>query len=328
MVLSDTGSEENNSTLHQGKKYMVYDCSYAHGRECGGWSDRLSGMLSVYVISIMTNQTFLVNHDKPCPLQKFLDFRDHNWIYNQESLKKNNLSHQYLSFFCNVPAAVKSHRMKRLIVTFNRDVNFVRMNWDYTEHFRSMKGTGKVVPWITTLQYADIYKHFFNSLFKLKKEMSDYLDHVRGHKHFACAHIRMGESGMVRTTPAELGDIWRFLKKKEKQKFSIFVATDSNLVKKKARELFSRSLVDIHGVITHIDITNKDDQCAGFRKAILDFFMLTLCEELIITRSGFGIIAAYLRQHHTLYCLTRSGVVRCTRLTIHNIFPTPILSPF
>ncbi|XP_021373521.1 uncharacterized protein LOC110463338 isoform X2 [Mizuhopecten yessoensis] len=308
--------------------YMVYDCSNAHHGECGGWSDRLSGMLSVYVIALVTNQTFLVHHDNPCPLQDYLDYKGHNWVFNQARMEAKQLSHQYLPFYCKVPVAIRSNRLDRLFVTFHKEINFVRMNWDYTEHFRASKGIGKTVPWITTLQYSDIYKHFFNSLFVLKKELNDNLDSIKRQKQFACAHIRMGESGTVRTTLPQLVDIWRFLKQKERQKFSIFVATDSNSVRKKANKLFPRSIVDIDGIITHIDITKKGDLCAGFRKAMLDFFMLTRCEALLITRSGFGILAAYLREQHKLHCLTPNGVVSCTRFTIHDIYPTPILSPF
>ncbi|XP_033754087.1 uncharacterized protein LOC117337290 [Pecten maximus] len=315
--------------LRKGKDiYMVYDCSNVYAGECGGWSDRLSGMLSVYVISLITNHTFLVRHNKPCPLEDYLDYNAHNWVFDKALVERGHLSYQYISYYCKVPTVVRSHRRERLAVTFNKDINFVRVNWDYTDHFRATKGIGKLVPWITTLQYSDIYRHFFNSLFKIKKEISDYLDIVKGEKKLACAHIRMGESGMTRTTLPELVDIWRVLKQMEKRKFSIFVATDSNLVKRKAKALFSRSSVEIDGVITHIDVTKKGDLCGGFRKAVLDFFMLTRCEELVITRSGFGIMAAYLRRRDKLHCLTPNGVVSCTRFTIHNIYPSPILSPF
>ncbi|XP_069135871.1 uncharacterized protein [Argopecten irradians] len=307
-------------------RFIVYDCSKTYAGECGGWSDRLSGMLSTYVISLLTNQTFLVRHNKPCPLEDYLDYRHHNWVFDPDLVEE--LNHQYLPYFCKVPTSVRSHRRELLAVTFSKDVNFVRMNWDYTEHFRATKGIGNVAPWITTLQYSDIYRHFFNSLFKLKQEMIDLLQDIKGDKKLACAHIRMGEQGIVRTTLPELDYIWKILKQREKQKFSVFIATDSNLVRRKAKSIFARSMVEIEGIITHIDVTKKGDVCAGFRKAVLDFFMLTLCEELVITRSGFGIMAAYLRERDKLLCLTPNGVAPCTRYTIHDIYPSPILSPF
>lgn len=147
----------------------------------------------------------------------------------------------------------------------------------------------------------------------------------------ACAHVRMGkrfDGEQVRTTLSQFVEIWRFLKKMEKKKFNIFIATDSVNVAKRARKLFSTSLVEIAGNITYMDVTVKEDICDGFRKSLLDFLVLTKCDVLVLTRSGFGILAANLRNDQSeLHCMTPTGLVGCTRLTVHGLYPTLLLSP-
>ena len=44
------------------EQYLVYECKF----HCGGWADRLKGIMSVYALSLLTNRRFLIDIRTPC----------------------------------------------------------------------------------------------------------------------------------------------------------------------------------------------------------------------------------------------------------------------
>jgi hypothetical protein len=53
------------------KKYIVYECT--NENICGGWGDRLKGIMSAYAISLLTDRYFLIYHVRPCLLTNFFE---------------------------------------------------------------------------------------------------------------------------------------------------------------------------------------------------------------------------------------------------------------
>lgn len=45
-------------------KYVIYECT--NENLCGGWGDRLKGIMSSYAWSLITNRKFLIKHTRPC----------------------------------------------------------------------------------------------------------------------------------------------------------------------------------------------------------------------------------------------------------------------
>ena len=72
----------------------------------------------------------------------------------------------------------------------------------------------------------------------------------------------------------------------------IYIATDSDAVKEAAKSKFSKRFVYIHGRIMHIDKMADDEECSGFHKVVSDFCVLSTCDVLLMTRSGFGRLAS------------------------------------
>ena len=66
-------------------------------------------------------------------------------------------------------------------------------------------------------------------------------------------------------------------------------------VQKKVKASFPETFVETTGPITHIDKYEGQDACTGMGRAILDQYILSLCDILIISESGLGRIAAFMR---------------------------------
>lgn len=52
------------------ERFMIYACS-GPGL-CGGWGDRLRGLYSVYLLSVLQNRSFGIEMNRPCPIEKFI----------------------------------------------------------------------------------------------------------------------------------------------------------------------------------------------------------------------------------------------------------------
>ncbi|OWF54905.1 uncharacterized protein LOC110466771 [Mizuhopecten yessoensis] len=314
------------------KGYIVYDCGDQNPGPCGSWSERMSGMFSAYVISVLLNKHFLIRYTRSCNLTDFLIPNSTDWRYNSSILAGRSWDYQNL--VSKTPSAIKKNNLKSLHNLFTNDVNFVRMNWDYTNYFRYFENLPRVIPWVLELHFADIYLQFFNTLFKPTKVITEAVDKiVQNVTKLACAHISMEGSntkigGEKHRDKKQLKHVWNLLKTMTKNNYSIFVATDAQSVQNTAKELF-KNLLETKGRIVNTDRhASGDGSVSAFRKTVLDFFVLTKCDVLILTNSGFGMMSAFLNnKNSTLYCLTPHEVLPCSRYTIHSFYPDEILSP-
>ena len=94
-----------------------------------------------------------------------------------------------------------------------------------------------------------------------------------------------------------------------------FVTADSDVFINKAAKVFGRRFVRTNGTFVHVDRpgTNRQAACDGFTKVLVDNYLLSTCDVLVISKSGFGRQAAYLRgTDRGLYCMLLNGtVVKC-----------------
>ena len=102
------------------KKYVVYECT--NEILCGGWGDRLKGIMSAYAISLLTDRYLLIYHVKPCLLNQFFepsiyfinktinyDQASKKWYLNNEDFRKSlsyfnafNLTSKYITIRNNL----------------------------------------------------------------------------------------------------------------------------------------------------------------------------------------------------------------------------------
>lgn len=116
-----------------------------------------------------------------------------------------------------------------------------------------------------------------------------------------CAHVRFGRNPTIpmdepfdSITPDDIPKLLAFMKSKDKRGTShIFLASDNDAVKTEFRKVFGNRFLDYGGKIMHIDRQrNERNACAGFESALLDQLILSVCDVLIVSRSGFSIHAS------------------------------------
>lgn len=83
---------------------------------------------------------------------------------------------------------------------------------------------------------------------------------------------------------------------------------------------FRGMVLEMPGPITHIDKSTGKDICAGFVRAILDQIALSTCDVLVISESGLGKIAAFLRNTDDELYLFHNGKVQ--QFTRQMSFPS------
>ncbi|XP_069114288.1 uncharacterized protein [Argopecten irradians] len=313
-----------------GERFIVYDCSYSWEGDCGGWSDRIAGILTTFIISILAKRRFLVNFDKPCYLEDYFAPSYFSWRYEVSTVW--NKSSSFHKLRNNNYKQIEKYLFGREDINtyFTEDVVYLRMNWDFLRDFKSRPGIGKDVPWITKYHQADIYKHFIDVFFKLPPTseiaISERIRANRKRSKLACVHIRHGTNPNMprdnKRPDQPLDVLWGHFDKLNKDEYDLFVASDTDSVKGIAKVRYPGNIIDTPGNITHIDQPHKNDERQGFVKQLLDFYTLVSCDILIIPSSGFSMLAAFVRSTDTgLYCWRGQDIIPCSRYTIGDIFP-------
>ncbi|XP_069107025.1 uncharacterized protein [Argopecten irradians] len=323
----------NNSTY---PSYLVYDCSREWRGDCGGWSDRLVGIMTTFAISILTKRHFRIHFDKPSLLHDHLVSSNFDWRYNSSAL--TNGTHSYHNLLHNNHKRVVKYLTgeKDISSYFKHDVSFVRMNWDLTYNIRQRPNVASEIPWITHYHQADIYKHLYKFMFELSPQFVNVLNshHIAQRKRnkIACAHIRVGQNPNMpldAVGPVKfLEPLWKFFDSLNHDEYDLFIASDTDSIKYVAKARYPGNMIDTPGNITHIDQPHINDPDDGFQKQLLDFHILVNCDILIVPASGFSILAAFIRNTDSgLYCWKGKELLPCSRYTILDIFPGGKFNP-
>ncbi|XP_033754575.1 uncharacterized protein LOC117337619 [Pecten maximus] len=304
--------------------YIVYDCSIKYAGMCGGLADRLSGILSTFGLAIISRRHFKIRHDKPCALDNYLEPHKYDWKLNESIIP---ITAQFMNLIDNNSyhlrvSAVKTNHLDNV---FRNDVTLIRMNWDMTQDFRLRPNITDDFPWITKLQYADIYSELYHYLFKPGKIVLDkFADIEKRRKHglLACSHARAGDN-----RNADFTRIWKFLSNLDSSKYDIYLASDQQYVRDAGiKYLHGYDVITMSGRLGNIDFSEVG--CDAFMTSMVDFYTLTKCDLLVITDSGFSMISAYVRgTSDNLYCTGKLDIFPCSRNTLEDVYPGNMLAP-
>ena len=295
-------------------RMMIYSCV---NRLCGGWGDRIRGLYSVYILSVFQNRTFAVEIMKPCDIGEFLRPNILDWRLPSNTLDGKNVSVVSLIDRGAPPLTVED------ILANVPDTDIVRVtfNMDFINVFRFHERGKEKLAFLKHLFNSDIHKIIYHGLFKLTDSLEEELNQFFGNKvgdhKLISAHIRVGdEGGRIRLKEEDLDKIWDFLMQyRNKSTCKLFIASDRQYVKDNAQNLFGDQYVGFTEKIIHIDHVRyrNDTACQGHRLSILEYSVLARSDTLLVTSSGFGIEAAYLRSTpDNLYCyLVNEGTIAC-----------------
>ncbi|XP_067653098.1 uncharacterized protein [Haliotis asinina] len=285
------------------KKYLVYLCD--RKTTCGGLGDRQRGIMGVFILSLVTRRRYGIRMQSPCPLDNFFAPNKINWTVSDSVLR--------LPFSDHINAMDDTELKKSLVEgDFNdnhmEDVVFLRDNMDFTGVIAHRPKYKKLLPeWAKSGSKSKVFWHVWNLLFKPFGSMKVKLDRALGqinqtpHNRLVCAHVRIGRNPTIPGDQANVNSIqsvrklWKFLQGYGKETM-YFVASDAERVRDMARREFGNRLLTVEGKIRHIDRQRDDrDACDGFETALLEQQILSKCDVLVLSQSGFSMFAAYMR---------------------------------
>ncbi|XP_048247289.1 uncharacterized protein LOC124125198 [Haliotis rufescens] len=303
-------------------KYVVYTCNT--GR-CGGLADRQKGIVTAFVLSQMLGRLFGISMFKPCDISEFVIPKDVDW-----TIDSRTLAHLKKEWFVDMDGNGMGVAMATgdLEAMFQNDGTMYTGNIDLVPYLMKNPLFHKVY-WARRLSHLDIYKYAFEKLFKLSHKTQDRFDDIIGtidsnHQTLVCAHIRMGKS---RTIPRDNSrkahrpdpdSLIRFFKTRLHPGYDkLFIATDSQQVRLRFKKAFPDSYLEVKGQIAHIDRPSRTFECSAMEKVVLDQYILSECDTLVMSVSGFSRFAAIMRGRDGDLFLARGK----------NVSVSPRLSP-
>ncbi len=295
-------------------KYIIYRCTYF----CGGLADRQKGIVTAYIISQILRRKFGLIMTMGCEFSNYVVPNVVNWIVDPAALKGKSTEVKRLIDNSRFGKTLKDGKLEDI---FSKDVTYYEGNINLVVPLMN-KEAFLSLPWINNLTMPDIYKTAFAQLFKFASSTQKRYETFRArlrNRRLVCAHLRMGKSKTIPADGSRTGKgrpdpkaLITFLKAKITPSDIVFIATDSDEVREVFRVVFSDMLIELEGKIVHIDRSGKKFDCSGMEKAILDEYVLSTCDTLVVSNSGFSTVATYIRG-------TDDNLYRALDTTISNI---------
>jgi hypothetical protein len=291
------------------RQFLIYKCSRGL---CGGWGDREKGIVSSFLLALLTNRTFAIYMDKPCELENFMDPFIYNWTKCKRYLDtipaQNTTEENHVGGNRGFYGKISSIDFEKLW-TRKKIVLFLNAYVPVMDSIKLHKDVEKQMKWIVNMTRPEIVHLVIHTLFRpkqrLRNELAEFIRTNTNGRHLVCSHIRIGknpsipgDNNLPKGSPKE-GTIFSFLKRfKNPRKYAIYIATDSNDVRQGAMNNF-KNVFNINRTIVHVDrfkkVDRETDICEGLYTVLFEQLMLSFCDTLLITRSNFGTIAAYMR---------------------------------
>ena len=289
-------------------KYLVYECQSS----CGGWADRLKGIISVFALSLLTNRQFIINITNPCNFSQLFVPNEVNWDPSPIVLQGNATTTRITCMTAANIECIELFTLKKsklldesgvLIIRTNRDfIHFPYENKDLREKILNLGFS----PNNFTSEY--LFHEWYNKLFKLEPNLLEkYTSFKKSQTNSVvllfCAQIRIGGSRPHVSYDSKFNhrnvtiEFWRFIKEKfvrnatlHNQNWKLFVTSDLEDVEMEAVDEFgSGRVIRLPGLNTHVDREkNLGNNCSRVEKPILDFHFLQNCDKAVVSRGGWG----------------------------------------
>ncbi|XP_070208664.1 uncharacterized protein [Littorina saxatilis] len=279
---------------------IVYSCDH-HDDVCGGWADRQKGIVTAYVVAAMLGTGFRIHMTTPCDVAFFLapragldwrlaprelDGRDVQWI--------KKLDGRANKFIKDLLSREDPRDM------FDAEYVFLTTNMDVVHLLRQHR-LAQNIPWLQEPSVPKIYKHVLTELFDMmagpRAVLEGFKQSLPPATRLVCAQIRVGGGSDVLSfnTVEQLEALVTFLTPYNSSSNRVLFTSDSPAMTRLAQARFAAVTLHFQGPVQHVDRASGNDVCGGLGRAIVEQAALSLCDVLVISESGLGRIAAFLR---------------------------------
>ncbi|CAF0716888.1 unnamed protein product [Adineta steineri] len=298
-------------------KYLVYVCH----ENCGGWGDRLRGIMSLFMLSLMLDRNFRIEITHPCNLTHILRPNLYNWTQSIDGLiaidpithrRRFNLTRKMLITTANTQQNILTnvsqilHHNNSIDSIWSEDVLYWATNKDYFYQLsnnifyrKKFKSYGIMTKYNIKLEilFPLFYEILFRPVQKIQQHILKYKFKQKTHQ-IICAQIRTGKNPTIpddKLLPGRQNiseTIFSFIDSNlTNENSNIFLTTDNQQVYNEAQQRYGSRLLYVSGEITHLDRSININQkvCREQDKLLTDFHLLgELCDISIISNSGFG----------------------------------------
>ncbi|CAF1338308.1 unnamed protein product [Rotaria sordida] len=295
-------------TNHLSNKTIIYSCTSF----CGGWGDRLRGIISAYILALLTDRHFMIDMNYPCDILKVVEPNFVNWTYvkhnkskNRTRLYINTMPSWQKAYRNNISNMIKSNDFVKVWSSY--DDIFISANSDYMtpalhniymlNKTQQLLGQMPISQATTQIFVAFLFELLFKPSIAVRNRVDSILINSR-HRHLICLHIRIGKNptnpldvaftARENTTKSMIDFVDNYLLNKSSS--LIFVTSDSSQAVSDILRHYPNSSMSIVGPILHIDRFDRRSPtiCDGFVKVIADFYLLGECQTLLLSTSGFS----------------------------------------
>ena len=285
-------------------------------------ADRLKGIVIAYIWALLTNRHFSINIQHPCPLLKLVEpnevlwntsIKCHDYANNSKSdnyfttaLVNKMDDFKYLEEFQSVDLTSYFSNVNLIVLKANLDyIQPLSKNSQLKQKLLSLG----LVNEIEEFKISSIFRIIYNKLFKLtpklEKTFNSYKILAKPDKEskLFCAQIRIGVVAGDRkfTERNNTKLFWNFIRHniiKNEDNYKLFVTTDTESVAEEAITEFGEdNVLIIHGLYNHLDVgpTSKET-CKTYHKTVLDMHAFQLCDKVVVSRGGYGLMGNFLRK--------------------------------
>ena len=297
------------------KKYILIECQ---GASCPGWTNRLTGIMTAYAVSLLTNRSLVIKFDRPCSLTNYLIPNEINWnidLPKNLTIIKFNIAWN-AKYTKEIATNLLELNKDKDIIAFNVLADHISIITQVPKYHQRIKELGYKIGEFSNLN-LNLYK-WYTKLFKFTPSLEvDYqnfykeLKPTSNHK-IICAQVRIGgkKDDKLFMHLNETANYWKFIEEnlifnrttnKTLKDYRLFVTTDILEIVREAVDRFGRDKVvatkDIGGNIAKQFGIKK---CSSLRYTFIEYFLLGKCDMALISQSGFGYYGIINRQDKNL----------------------------
>ncbi|CAD5122286.1 unnamed protein product [Dimorphilus gyrociliatus] len=285
------------------ERFLVFECGLSNS-PCNGWGNRIAGIFNAYILSVISNRTFAIHLREPCDLVKYFLPNKINWyrkfpqkvdvLYSGASIQSlsSGAKFQLYDNLFNKSLTVISVKF----FTYH-SIHYMKHNNQFKKRFIEMGFDEDKIKSMTFFNLP-FNENIFDLLFRLTPEIEYQVNKYFDKKtKMICAHIRTGNDGevlkpyhvQVRENIEFIGKFIQEQSERDEYKTAdIYIATDSTSAIAKLSKFIKKPLLTSEGSIVNIkrikingSTPSTQKACDGLRKVILDWYILSNCNNVI-----------------------------------------------
>ena len=277
-----------------GVKSVVWRCE----EHCGGLGDRWRGLLTSFMLALVTHRTFFIDNEKPVPLRNYFAVANPalHWVFDDIMVKNKTVLHEHIIDSPSIGdyAGANLSQYDQFDVIIQRNT--------FYQPFHILKNHMAIESIVNKYEDHTLAGCILNYLLVPAKSLQQQVQNTRNNileteGEIIGVHIRTGD-GQTKDTKVVSGLVEAFdrcvqaITKDSQLPFRVFLTTDFDNVTS-MMQATHLNLLTFDGPQFHIDgefgsPTNLDK---AVQKVVLDHLMISYSNRVIISRSGFAELA-------------------------------------